>query len=215
MLEIHEVAPDYDASWVPSWARGLPILKYGDKDPPYSYQDLAKWPETEEKVEIIDGLLLTMAFPTSFHEGINSELIGQLRDFIKSHKINGRVYGSHLGVHLSDSLTVAPDISVVLDLSKITMEGCQGAPDFIVEILSPSNQKEDRKAKFDGYRAAGVREYWIVDPETRLIETYLLKDGAYIARPYDGGKVPVATLPDLFIDFDEVFAYADVGQLAK
>jgi Uma2 family endonuclease len=212
---VHEVAADYDRSWVPAWAKDKPILKIGEKDPPYTYADWLEWPETEAPMELIDGLLVTaMAFPTSFHEGIDSDICYRIRNYLKGKK--GRVYNSNFAVRLfpdsekkEDDFIVAPDVVVVLDTSKITMEGCQGAPDFIVEILSPSTSEQDKTTKFSNYLRAGVNEYWIVDPSDRTIQTYLYKNGDYVGKNYAAGPVPVATLPGLVIDFAEVFAYAE------
>jgi Uma2 family endonuclease len=219
MLEITQVAPDYDRSWVPEWARDKPILKIGDKDPPYTYADWLEWPLPEEgTMELISGLLVSMAMPTSVHGGIEGDIYGQIWSYLRGKK--GRVFSSGFAVRLfpdgekhKDRFTVAPDIVVVLDTTKITLEGCQGAPDFIVEILSPSNKKDDLITKLDLYREAGVREYWIVDPDLHTIQVNLLKDGEYVLKMYAGGTVPVTILPGLEVDFGAVFAYADVGQL--
>jgi Uma2 family endonuclease len=216
-MEVCEVAPEYNRDWVPQWAKDLPILKIGDKDPPYTYADWLEWPILEEKVELLNGLLVMMASPTPFHAGIEGEIHTAIRNFLRGKQ--GRVFSSHFAVRLfpdskdkKDNFTVEPDITVVLDTSKINKEGYQGAPDFIVEILSPSNAKQDLIVKFDNYRRAGVREYWIVNPDLRTIQVNLLKDGEYVTRMYGEVKVPVATLPGLEIDFAEVFAYADVGE---
>jgi Uma2 family endonuclease len=188
----------------------MPILKIGDKDPPYTYTDWLEWPLMEEgKMELIDGLMVTMATPTVFHAGIESELLGLIWTYLRGK--SGKVFSSELGVHLEGNITVEPDLSVVLDTSKLTMSGYQGAPDFVVEILSPSNRKQDKIAKFNSYQKAGVKEYWIIDPDDRTIQANRLENGRYVTAMYGEEKVPVATLPGLEIDFAEVFAYAAQG----
>jgi Uma2 family endonuclease len=84
--------------------------------------------------------------------------------------------------------------------------GCNGAPDFIIEIISPSNARHDWIVKFSKYREVGVREYWIVDPEERVISAYVLQDGQYIAANYgDTATVPITILPGYIIDLKTVF----------
>jgi Uma2 family endonuclease len=214
MLTIREVASEYDRAWTPAWAKGMPIYKIGDKDPPYTYADWLSWPEMEGKVELIDGLLAAMAMPSSFHQGIEGELYFRIRDYMRGK--SGRVFASRLAVRLfpdrDDESTIAPDIAVVFDTAKLTMEGCMGAPDFVAEILSPSNRKEDLTVKFDKYREAGAREYWIIDPDIRTVQANILKDGEYIVHMYtEAEPVPSVVLAGLTVDFGEIFAYAAVG----
>jgi Uma2 family endonuclease len=208
---IREVAPGYDSSWVPVWARGGPVLKIGDKDPPYTYEDWLEWPLMETtKLELLDGLLIALATPTSFHAGIEADIMALLWNFLRGKK--GKVYGSELGVRLfpqeadkKDQVAIEPDISVILDTSRITKQGYDGAPDFVIEILSPSSRREDRIGKFNRYQEAGVKEYWIIDPDDRTVQVNLLESGKYVVSMYGEEKVPVATLPGCEIDFAEVF----------
>ena len=103
---------------------------------------------------------------------------------------------------------VQPDIFVVCDQSKLDERGCLGAPDWIIEIVSPGNLKHDTKTKFDLYEEAGVQEYWVVFPGEKTILTYVLDaNGRYqIAAEYaEPGPMPVATLPGLAVEWSEVF----------
>ena len=104
---------------------------------------------------------------------------------------------------------VQPDIFVVCDKTKIDERGCLGAPDWIIEILSPGNSAHDTKTKFDLYEENGVREYWIVVPGLQTVQTYSL-DGAgryQLAAEYaEPGPMPGATLPGLAVEWSEVFA---------
>jgi Uma2 family endonuclease len=214
MRELQTVGPDFDRSWLPAWAKGMPLYKCGEKDPPYTYADWRKMPVfTEEKVELIDGLLIAMPFPTSWHAELEGEIYGQIWLYLRGKK--GKVFSSNFGVRLfpgssraEDKNCISPDVTVVLDTSKINEEGCQGAPDFVVEILS-TNRKEDLVVKLEKYQEAGVGEYWIVDPELHTVQVNILENGKYFVKTWDADKtpkVPVKTLPGLEIDFSGVFA---------
>jgi Uma2 family endonuclease len=103
---------------------------------------------------------------------------------------------------------VQPDICVICDMTKLDDKGCIGAPDLVVEVLSPSTLKYDWNYKFNLYEAAGVREYWIVDPKTKTANVFLLQpDGKYdLGTVYDNSqRVPVSILEGLEIDLDEIF----------
>jgi Uma2 family endonuclease len=105
---------------------------------------------------------------------------------------------------LSDDTVVEPDIVVVCDSRKLDDRGCNGAPDLIIEILSPSTTRHDKILKFRKYREAGVREYWVLSPEEKNFVVYILKNGEYAASAYDD-TVPVAVLPGCEIDLKTVF----------
>jgi Uma2 family endonuclease len=105
---------------------------------------------------------------------------------------------------------VEPDIVVICDRSKIDKQGCKGAPDMVVEILSPSTIRHDRVVKFQKYLAAGVREYWAADPDARAVEVHLLRDGAYHTMVYDEtAEAPVSVLPGCVVRLSEVFPPAE------
>jgi Uma2 family endonuclease len=97
----------------------------------------------------------------------------------------------------SDDTLVEPDIVVVCDSSKLDDRGCNGAPDLVVEILSPATAQRDRVVKFRKYLEAGVREYWIVNPDEKTVQVHILDNGHYIIKTYDEtDAVPVTVLPD-------------------
>jgi Uma2 family endonuclease len=175
----------------------------------YTYADVLEWDE-DVRAEIIDGEIYMMAPPLTIHQGILMELAGQLRDFLKGKPC--KVYPAPFGVRLfpredkSDDTFVEPDIVVVCDRSKIDKRGCNGAPDLIIEILSPSNSRNDKLLKFHKYLEAGVREYWIVDPEEKMAQTHILDSGHYITNIYDEkSAVPVSVLPGCVIELAAVF----------
>ena len=102
---------------------------------------------------------------------------------------------------------VEPDISVVCDHGKLDSHGCKGAPDLVVEVLSPSTQRHDRLTKYNLYQRAGVREYWIVDPAARSIQSFVLEDGHYTAAGFGspGDVLKVNVLEGCFIELSKVF----------
>ena len=102
---------------------------------------------------------------------------------------------------------VQPDITVVCDPSKLDNTGCKGAPDLVMEILSPSTQRHDKLTKFNLYQRAGVREYWIVDADSKSVQVFVLENDHYIAKDLGavGDKLKVNVLDDCVIDLTEVF----------
>jgi Uma2 family endonuclease len=161
-----------------------------------------------ERAELIDGVVYDMAPPNTRHQAISGELYGEIRSYIKSKKGKCKVFAAPFAVYLNnDDLNyVEPDISVICDPEKLDEKGCNGAPDFIIEILSPSNKKWDYLIKQKIYQEAGVREYWIVDPAEETVNVFLLSDGQYSGRPYgDDAVIPVATLPGCAINLPEIF----------
>lgn len=129
-----------------------------------------------------------MAPPSYLHQTLCMELSATIRDYIRSHNGSCQVLPSPLAVNLQadDTTYVEPDISVVCDRSKINPKGISGAPDFIVEIVSPSSRKMDYITKNTLYSEAGVREYWIVDPPQRRTTIYRYEeDAAPMIVPFD------------------------------
>jgi Uma2 family endonuclease len=107
----------------------------------------------------------------------------------------------------SDDTVVQPDLAVVCDEKKRGPEGCRGAPDLVVEILSPSNTVIEMDRKFDLYRVAGVKEYWVAAPEEKVIHVHHFQEGMLSLRVYKAGEAAVSdVLPGLEIPLDAVFA---------
>jgi len=107
----------------------------------------------------------------------------------------------------SDDTVVQPDIFIICDKEKLGPEGCRGAPDLIVEILSPSNTAIEMERKFKLYKQAGVREYWVVNPEDNSLTVYSFQEGALSFNTYRGAdSVPVSILPGLVVNLEQVFA---------
>ena len=139
----------------------------------YTIDDIYALPEGQ-RAELIDGQIYDMAPPSPMHQELVMELSATLRDYIKKNCGPCKVYPAPFAVFLNedDRNYVEPDISVICDSSKVDNRGYQGAPDFIIEIVSPSSQRMDYLTKLFKYRTAGVREYWIVNPLQRTVQVY-------------------------------------------
>lgn len=171
--------------------------------PYYTEEDYEHLPE-EIRAELIDGRFYEMASPSRIHQEILGELHFLIRNYIKSKGGSCRVYPAPFAVKLSrvrDTI-VEPDISVICDANKLTDRGCSGAPDWIIEIISPSNPGHDYIHKLNLYADVGVREYWIIDPTVWEVAVYRLEDGTFRARSYTvRDTVKVNIFEDFSIDF--------------
>ena len=175
----------------------------------YTIDDIYALPEGQ-RAELIDGQIYDMAPPSPMHQELVMELSATLRDYIKKNGGPCKVYPAPFAVFLNedDRNYVEPDISVICDSSKVDNRGYQGAPDFIIEIVSPSSQRMDYLTKLFKYRTAGVREYWIIDPKNDRIVVYNLEMGLQ-AGAFDPPKtlkekVKVNIYPELEIDFSQL-----------
>jgi Uma2 family endonuclease len=175
----------------------------------YTYKDYL---ETDEDyhAEIIDGQLYAMSPPSRYHQGIGRNLLITIGNFLKGkpHKVYPAPFGVRLFPKndLSDDTYFEPDITVVCDTLKLDDRGCNGAPDMIIEIMSPSNRQNDMLVKFRKYLQAGVREYWIVDTEEKTVHVCILDDKQYRVSVYDENQsVAVSVLPGCTIELKSVF----------
>jgi len=180
----------------------------------YTFADVLTWDESK-RVEIIDGEAVMMAPPSRVHQGISGELFRQLANYLEGKQC--KVYAAPFAVRLFEkdgdapedvSTTVEPDISVVCDRDKLDKHGCKGAPDLVIEILSPSSLRRDCFVKLNLYQRAGVREYWIINPESKTAQVYTMDNGILTPREfYEPGDVArVNVLEGCFIDLDKVFS---------
>lgn len=143
----------------------------------YTTEDIFALPEGE-RAELIDGVIYDMTPPKRVHQKLINELSYALNSYIKSHTGSCEVYPAPFAVFLSKDNRnyVEPDISVICDKNKLSDRGCEGAPDFIIEIVSPSSQRMDYQIKLFKYRTAGVKEYWIINPSTQTTTVYGFED---------------------------------------
>ena len=183
-----------------------------DLNKKYSYADYLKW-QLDEYVELLRGKIWRMSpSPSVAHQKISARLSGIFYQLFESHKCE--YFHAPTDVRLfpkpSDkevNTVVQPDLFVLCDLSKLDEKGCQGAPDLIVEILSPSTSRKDAKDKFELYEEAGVREYWMVHPTEKYIHVFTLVEGKFLRHQAYGDTdqlIPVI-FPDMVIDLSKVF----------
>lgn len=175
----------------------------------YTYADYEKI-DDDKRYEVIDGVIYLMASPSAAHQRISQELSFQLVYFLRGKPC--QVFSAPFDVCLNaagdnDRTVVQPDILVICDRKKIEPKRCNGAPDLVIEILSPSTTSRDMSKKFIKYQNAGVREYWIVNPESKYVHVCVLTDGEYEVTDYSGNvTIPVNILEGCEIDFEHVFA---------
>lgn len=158
------------------------------------------------RAELIGGRLYAMAPPNYRHQKLVSEFTQVLGNYIKAHHGTCEVIPAPFAVDLEadDQTWVEPDISVICDPDKLTEQGCSGAPDLVVEIVSPSSRKMDYATKNALYLNAGVREYWIVDPMKERITVYHYEeDAAPVIYPFDA-PIQAAIFPGLTITVTEL-----------
>lgn len=184
----------------------------------YTYADYLKW-HFEERVELIKGKLYNMSpAPRTIHQRTLMHILGGLFRYFG--KQSCEVFAAPFDVRLPNPdyepgfnnkihTVVQPDLCVICEPAKIDEFGCVGAPDWIIEITSPSTHKKDFNEKFDLYESAGVREYWIVVPKSAEIYAYALRNGQFEeVDVYEriNSKATSALFPELTIELDDIFA---------
>ncbi len=180
----------------------------------YTFADYLTWDE-DDHIELIYGYPYMMSSPSTEHQLVSGELFAQLHAYLadKKCRVIAAPYAVRLFEEVSDrpedvNTVVEPDLVVICDPSKMDRRGCKGAPDLVIEILSPSSRRHDRIVKLDLYQRAGVREYWVVNPEDRTVQVMLLKD-SYLLPVEDYGREDMAKvniLEDCTIDLSKVFS---------
>lgn len=185
-------------------------------DRKWTYADYCSWPENE-RWELIDGVAYDMSpAPSREHQKLSRNLSLQIGGYLQGKRCE--MYVAPFDVRLPDNAgqddgaigtVVQPDIVVVCDPSKLDDRGCKGAPDLVIEILSPATAEHDLKDKFYLYQRVGVKEYWIVNQTDRTVMVFKLTDSGEYGRPdmYSSrDKVSVPLLGDLTVDLAGVFA---------
>ena len=173
----------------------------------YTEEDYYNLPE-DVRAELIDGQIYNMSAPSRIHQEILNSINNTIYNYIRSQKGSCKVYPAPFAVKLfadNDKTIVEPDISVICDPNKLTDRGCTGAPDWIIEIVSPSTSSHDYVRKLNLYMDAGVREYWIIDPRNEKIFVYYLEQSEVKADSYTfQDKLKANIYDDLWIDFGEL-----------
>lgn len=172
------------------------------------YENLSE----DKRVEVFDGVIYDMSSPSQIHQTISMELATLINTYIKEKKGLCKVFHAPFDVKLSDKpLTIVqPDLMIICDKDKLDGKRCNGAPDFIIEIVSPSNPEDDYIRKLYYYKNAGVREYWIVDPRRKVV-TVNYFDGNILNIQYSFDSViKVNIYNDFLINFSEIADMLDI-----
>ena len=172
----------------------------------YTYADYCKW-DDDQRWELIDGIPYAMAAPSVNHQQVAINLSAEFRIHLKGKKC--RVFASPIDVRLNadkgDDTVVQPDLIVVCDPKKIIESSIVGAPDLVIEVLSPSTERHDKVRKLAKYRDAGVGEIWLVNC-AGFVEVYKNRGGILDVKIYDGeDEITPDALPDLTISLTDVF----------
>lgn len=161
------------------------------KEDVYTIDDIYALPDGE-RAELIDGKIYYMAPPNTKHQALVMDLAYQITDYIKKNNGECQVFPAPFAVYLNenDKNYVEPDISVICERNKITDNGCNGAPDWVIEIVSLSSKAMDYFTKLFKYQTAGVKEYWIIDPMKQRVTVYFFEKESVEEYPF-GDDVPV------------------------
>ncbi len=193
-----------------------PITQFSQLDlsKTYTYADYLTW-KFDEFVELIKGKVMRpMAGPSRRHQQLSNRLELPIALFLRDSRCE--MYHAPFDVRLTTggangdqqiTTVVQPDICVVCDLTKLDDRGCLGAPDWIIEIVSPGNTTRDTRTKYDLYEEGGVGEYWIVYPGMKTVAAFTLQNDKYqLTAEYTApGPIPVATLPGLALEWADIF----------
>jgi Uma2 family endonuclease len=185
-----------------------------DLNKTYTYADYLLW-QFQERVELLKGRILQMEMPNRCHQSISQNLSFLIARYLW--KSQCKVYSAPFDVrlpHFSEKknkniiTVVQPDICVICDKTKLDAKGCIGAPDFIIEILSPGNSRKEMKEKYEIYEEVGVKEYWLIHPEEQMVQRFVLNEqGKYIGlQPLVVDDIATTTiLQGLEINLVDVF----------
>jgi len=186
-----------------------------DLNKTYSYADYLTW-QFQEKLELIKGKIFKMSpAPSTNHQKASGNLHGLIWNKFKGHQCN--LFAAPFDVRLIDKkkstldqeifTVVQPDLCVICDETKIDERGAIGAPDLVIEILSPGNSNKEMKYKFDLYEEAGVQEYWIVNPADKTLFIYVLKENQFIGMHplIEEDSIQSKLFPDLDFQLAEIF----------
>lgn len=212
LCALERVLWDYPPSMVRETAceYGKSLVK---KQGEYTMEDYYNWPE-DERIELIDGVIYYMSSPSVKHQRIIGEIDFCLKSYVRKKKGKCEIFGVGIDVRLDrdDRTIVIPDITVVCKKDDFTEQYLNGAPDLAVEVLSPSTRKKDMTIKLNKYGAAGVREYWIVDPQKETVVVYKFnkEDDVDVAFYTFENQVPVGIFNDeCIVDFKEIKEYIE------
>ncbi|GHU70380.1 hypothetical protein FACS189450_04720 [Spirochaetia bacterium] len=177
----------------------------------FTYTDYRQWELKEgERYELVKGVAYAMAGPNDAHQAISGEIFRQIANYLhgKPCKVRSAPYDVRLFFEEdeSDDTVVQPDISVICDSKKLGPEGCRGAPNLVIEILSPSNSSAEYLRKLNLYLKAGVREFWAVSPDDKTVQVSISEEDANIWKTYEAGTIlPSVAIEGLSVNLSDVF----------
>jgi Uma2 family endonuclease len=183
----------------PEGAKEMPL----EKEKHYSEQEYEDY-ENEGLTEYIDGKIIAMAPPSRIHQKLLGEITWRIRSFLEGKSCE--IYQSPFDVRLeleNGIKRLEPDISIICDKNKLTANGCSGAPDLVIEIVSPSNLVYDYVTKASWYREAGVKEYWIVNPMNKKVTVFKYEIDAMDEYTFEN-IVPMGIFENFSIDFSQI-----------
>ena len=179
----------------------MPLLKNDTYTTDYIYS----LPEGQ-RAELIDGKVYNMAPPSRIHQELVIQFVKAIGQYIDKNNGKCKIYAAPFAVFLNadNRNYVEPDISVICDKNKLDDRGCNGAPDWIIEIASPSTKRTDYGVKLFKYRTAGVREYWIVNPATSIVNVFDFENDALSDQYSFDADIPVCIYSDLVINISKL-----------
>lgn len=173
----------------------------------YTIEDIYALPDGQ-RAELIDGRIYMMAPPSARHQDIVFSLSRKIADYIDEKRGDCKIYLAPYAVFLNadDTNYVEPDISVICDKNKLNDRGCDGAPDWVIEVISPSTERMDYGIKLFKYRSAGVREYWIVNPRTHIVNVFDFESDKDSKQYCYEDEIPVCIYKDLKIRISDLLS---------
>ena len=178
----------------------------------YTYADYLMW-KIKDRLELLKGKIFQMGAPSLTHQTVSMNFSHLLSNYF--YKTPCKLFAAPFDVRLAKKgekdnevyTVVQPDLCVVCDADKLDERGCWGAPDLIIEILSPGNSKKELKNKYELYQEAGVREYWVVRPDYKEITQFVLENGQYRTLPpiVEGDLIHSTIFPDLSLQTEDIF----------
>lgn len=174
-----------------------------------TYDELLALPDLGEHYELIDGVLIVPPAPSWRHANMADELLVLLRSHVKERRPGGMVLSAPVDFRFTDLRVVQPDLVYISPERRYLLtedRAIHGAPDLVVEVLSPFNRRHDLVVKFGLYEKAGVREYWIVDLDNETLTMFVLCNGQFVEQANEAGIARSTVLPELAIDVAALFA---------
>lgn len=185
-----------------------PVVEYLAKKKDMNYWDYCLLPDDRNRYEVLNGELAMTPAPTTYHQNISKIIEIEFLQLERDKK-TGKVFDAPIDVVLDENIVVQPDLIFILNenITIITEKNIQGAPDLIIEILSPATAYNDLFEKKEIYQKYGVKEYWIVDPKGKWIEIFTLSEGKYksFAKAEKQGMISSKLLKEFSVDLEQVF----------